>query len=114
MTEHLRRDPSLNPEQSRAADPNAPEKVERPVVNNPDSRTLVTPPGDPRASRARLRGLQQHAHRKRNELPCLQPTKRASCVPVGIAKTCGMPPTGEVKAIDNRSLPSGKGRIPAR
>jgi len=52
MTEHLRRDPSLNPEQSRAADPNAPEKVaERPEVNNPDSRTLVTPPpGDSRTS----------------------------------------------------------------
>ena len=52
MTEHLRRDPSLNPEQSRAADPNAPEKVaERPEVNNPHSHTLVTPPpGDPRTS----------------------------------------------------------------
>ena len=50
MTEHLRRDPSLNPDVSASADPNLP-VPERQVVNNPDSRPLVTPPpGDVRAS----------------------------------------------------------------
>lgn len=50
MTEYLRRDPSLNPEQSRTTDPNLP-VVENAVVNDPDSRPLVTPPpGDVRAS----------------------------------------------------------------
>ena len=52
MTEYLRRDPSLNPEQSRTTDPNLP-VVENAVVNDPDSRPLVTPPpGDVRASSA--------------------------------------------------------------
>ena len=50
MTEHLRRDPSLNPDVSASADPNLP-VPERQVANNPDSRPLVTPPpGDVRAS----------------------------------------------------------------
>jgi hypothetical protein len=50
MTEHLRRDPSLNPDLSATADPNLPVS-ERQVVNDPDSRPLVTPPpGDVRAS----------------------------------------------------------------
>jgi hypothetical protein len=50
MTEHLRRDPSLNPDLSAAADPNLP-VPERQVINDPDSRPLVTPPpGDVRAS----------------------------------------------------------------
>ncbi len=50
MTEYLRRDPSLNPEQSRTTDPNLP-VVENAVVNDPDSRPLVTPPpSDVRAS----------------------------------------------------------------
>ncbi len=50
MTEHLRRDPSLNPDLSATADPNLP-VAERQVVNDPDSRPLVTPPpGDVRAS----------------------------------------------------------------
>ncbi len=50
MTEYLRRDPSLNPEQSSTTDPNLP-VVENAVVNDPDSRPLVTPPpGDVRAS----------------------------------------------------------------
>ncbi len=52
MTEYLRRDPSLNPEQSRTTDPNLP-VVENAVVNDPDLRPLVTPPpGDVRASSA--------------------------------------------------------------
>lgn len=52
MTEFLRRDPNVSPEQSGVADPNPPEKVaERPAPNNPESRTLVTPPpADSRAS----------------------------------------------------------------
>jgi len=52
MTEHLRRDTGANPEQSRAADPNPPEKVaDRPVTGDTASRTLVAPPpGDPRAA----------------------------------------------------------------
>ena len=50
MTEHLRRDPSLSPEQSRTADPNLP-VPERQLINEPDSRPLVTPPpADPGAS----------------------------------------------------------------
>jgi hypothetical protein len=50
MTEHLRRDPSLNPDLSATADPNLP-VPERQVVNDADSRPLVTPPpGDVRAS----------------------------------------------------------------
>jgi hypothetical protein len=50
MTEYLRRDPSPSPEQSRTTDPNLP-VVENAVVNDPDSRPLVTPPpGDVRAS----------------------------------------------------------------
>jgi hypothetical protein len=50
MTEHLRRDPSPNPDLSAAADPNLP-VPERQVVNDADSRPLVTPPpGDVRAS----------------------------------------------------------------
>lgn len=50
MTEHLRRDPSLNPDLSATADPNLP-VPERQVVNDADSRPLVTPPpGDARAS----------------------------------------------------------------
>jgi hypothetical protein len=50
MTEHLRRDPSLNPDLSATADPNLP-VPERQVVNDPDSRPLVTPPpSDVRAS----------------------------------------------------------------
>jgi hypothetical protein len=50
MTEHLRRDPSLNPDLSATADPNLP-VPERQVINDPDSRPLVTPPpGDVRAS----------------------------------------------------------------
>jgi hypothetical protein len=52
VTEHLRRDPSLNPEQSRTADPNVPlpersavnDPNSRPVANDPNSRPLVTPP----------------------------------------------------------------------
>ena len=54
MTEHLRRDPSLNPDLSATADPNLP-VPERQVVNDPDSRPLVTPPpGDVRASSVAL------------------------------------------------------------
>ncbi|HXP68345.1 MAG TPA: hypothetical protein VOA88_03595 [Candidatus Dormibacteraeota bacterium] len=50
MTEHLRRDPSLNPDLSTTADPNL-LVPERQVVNDADSRPLVTPPpGDVRAS----------------------------------------------------------------
>jgi hypothetical protein len=50
MTEHLRRDPTLNPDLSATTDPNLP-VPERQVVNDPDSRPLVTPPpGDVRAS----------------------------------------------------------------
>jgi hypothetical protein len=50
MTEHLRRDPSLNPDLSATTDPNLP-VPERQAVNDPDSRPLVTPPpGDVRAS----------------------------------------------------------------
>jgi hypothetical protein len=50
MTEHLRRDPSLNPDLSATADPNLP-VPERQVMNDADSRPLVTPPpGDVRAS----------------------------------------------------------------
>jgi hypothetical protein len=50
MTEHLRRDPSLNPDLSATSDPNLP-VPERQAVNDPDSRPLVTPPpGDVRAS----------------------------------------------------------------
>ena len=50
MTEHLRRDSSLNPDVSATTDPNLP-VPERQAVNNPDSRPLVTPPpGDVRAS----------------------------------------------------------------
>jgi len=50
MTEHLRRDPSLDPDLSATADPNLP-VPERQVVNDADSRPLVTPPpGDVRAS----------------------------------------------------------------
>jgi hypothetical protein len=52
MTEHLRRDPSLNPDLSATADPNLP-VPERQVVNDADSRPLVTPPpDDPRPSGA--------------------------------------------------------------
>lgn len=52
MTEHLRRDPSLNPDLSATTDPNLP-VPERQVVNDRDSRPLVTPPpGDVRASSA--------------------------------------------------------------
>ncbi len=52
MTEHLRRDPSLNPELSAKADPNLPVPG-RQVVNDPDSRPLVTPPpGDIHAASA--------------------------------------------------------------
>jgi hypothetical protein len=50
MTEHLRRDPSLNPDLSATADPNLP-VPERQVINDPDSRPLVNPPpGELRAS----------------------------------------------------------------
>ncbi|MFY9730837.1 MAG: hypothetical protein WB723_14560 [Candidatus Acidiferrales bacterium] len=50
MTEHLRRNPSLNPDLSATTDPNLP-GPERRVINEPDSRPLVTPPpGDVRAS----------------------------------------------------------------
>src|ERR1700721_642348 len=50
MTEHLRRDPSLNPDLSTTADPNL-LVPERQVVNDADSRPLVTPPpGDVQAS----------------------------------------------------------------
>lgn len=50
MTEHLRRDPSLNPDLSAATDPNLP-VPERQMANNPESRPLVTPPpGDVRTS----------------------------------------------------------------
>jgi hypothetical protein len=50
MTEHLRRDPSLNPDLSATADPNLP-VPDRQVVNDLDSRPLVTPsPGDVRPS----------------------------------------------------------------
>ena len=50
MTEHLRRDPSLNPDLSATADPNLP-VPERQAVNDADSRPLVTPPpSDVRAS----------------------------------------------------------------
>jgi hypothetical protein len=50
MTEHLRRDPSLNPDLSTTADPNLP-VPERQVITDPDSRSLVAPPpGDVRAS----------------------------------------------------------------
>jgi hypothetical protein len=50
MTEHLRRDPSLNPDLSATTDPNLP-VPERQVVNDADSRPLVTPPpSDVRAS----------------------------------------------------------------
>ena len=50
MTEHLRRDPSLNPDLSATADPNLP-VPERQVANDPDSRPLVTPPaGDVRGA----------------------------------------------------------------
>ena len=49
MTEHLRRDPSLNPDLSATTDPNLP-VPERQSVNDPDARPLVTPPpGDVRA-----------------------------------------------------------------
>ena len=52
MTEHLRRDLSLNPDLSATTDPNLP-VPERQVMNDPDSRPLVTPPpGDVRASGA--------------------------------------------------------------
>jgi hypothetical protein len=52
MTEHLRRDPSLNPDLSATADPNLP-VPERQVVNDADTRPLVTPPpADPRPSGA--------------------------------------------------------------
>jgi hypothetical protein len=52
MTEHLRRDPSLNPDLSATTDPNLP-VPERQVVNDRDSRPLVTPPpGDVRPSSA--------------------------------------------------------------
>ena len=50
MTEHLRRDSSLNPDLSATTDPNLPAPA-RQAVNNPDSRPLVTPPpGDVRGS----------------------------------------------------------------
>src|SRR6201981_518215 len=50
MTEHLRRDPTLNPDLSATTDPNLP-VPERQVVNDRDSRPLVTPPpGDVRGS----------------------------------------------------------------
>jgi hypothetical protein len=48
MTEHLRRDPSRNPDLSATTDPNLP-VPEGQVINDPDSRPLVTPPpGDVR------------------------------------------------------------------
>jgi len=50
MTEHLRRDPSLNPDRSATSDPKLP-VPERQVANDTDSRPLVTPPpGDVRGA----------------------------------------------------------------
>jgi hypothetical protein len=48
MTEHLRRDAGLTPEESSAVDPNRPERLERPVdrpmESDAGSRPIVTPP----------------------------------------------------------------------
>jgi hypothetical protein len=69
MTEHLRRDAGASPEQSRAADPNPPEKVDdRPVTGDTAARASVTPPArDPRAANVTTPGTAAAAARVQEE-----------------------------------------------
>jgi len=85
MTEHLRRDPSLNPDRSATSDPKLP-VPERQVANDTDSRPwsrrLPAMYGARvlRAGAVRLPQPQRRAHRRRSERPCLQAMKRMICV----------------------------------